>query len=37
MSAGKICLQGLGFVDLRSDLNLADLQNSPLNLDNASE
>lgn len=37
MSAGKMCLQGLGFVDLGSDFKLADLQNSPLNVDNTSE
>lgn len=37
MSAGKMCLQGLGFVELGFDFKLADLQNSPLNLDNALE
>lgn len=37
VSAGKICLQGPCAVDLGSDFELADLQNSLLNLDSASE
>lgn len=36
-SVGKTCLQGFSSVDLGSDFKLADLQNSPLNLDAASE
>lgn len=36
-SVGKTCLQGFNSVDLGSDFKLADLQNSPLNLDAASE